>query len=137
MMADCHPMPIRLAMRQWNIICFSTANQTAITERGRWHAAIELIIYVKYPASSSYHLKILLFMKTSSPRTFTAVLILATARRCSFATEGTFSNSSVLLQFTSTLAKNTTRERCENGRSSLKWVVQVQPDLTQICHAHE
>ena len=35
-------MPIRLAMRQWKI-CFSTANQTAITEKGRGHAAIELI----------------------------------------------------------------------------------------------
>ena len=98
---------------------------------------IELIIDVKYPASSSYHLTRLVFMKTSSPRTFTAVLTLATARRCSFATGGTFSNSRALLQFTATLANNTTRERCENGRSSLKWVVQVQPDLTEICHAHE
>ena len=76
-------------------------------------------------------------MNTSSPRTFTAVLTLATARRCSFATGGTFSNSRALLQFTATLANNTTRERCEHGRSSLKWVVQVQPDLAEICHAHE
>ena len=134
MMADCHHMPIRLVMSQWNI-CFSTANHTAITGKGG--GMLQLNSYVKYHASSSYHLTRLVFMKTFSPCTFTAVLTRATAKRCSFATGGTFSNSRASLQFTATLANNTTRERCEKRRSSLKWVVQVQPDLTDICHAHE
>ncbi len=64
---------------------------------------LQLNSYVKYPASSSYHLTRLVFMKTSSPRTFNAFLILATTRRCSFATGGIFSNSRALLQFTATL----------------------------------
>ena len=98
---------------------------------------LQLNSYVKYPASSSYHLTRLVFMKTSLPRTFTAVLTLATARCCTFATGGTFSNSRASLQFTATLANNTTCEKYERRRSSLKWVVQVQPDLTEICHAHE
>ncbi len=94
-------MPIRLATWQWKI-CLSTANQTAITEKGRGHAA-NWTHNVKYPASSSYHLTRLVFMKTSSPRTFNAFLTLATTRRCSFATGGTFSNSRALLQSTATL----------------------------------
>ena len=32
---------------------------------------------------------------------------------------------------------NATHKRREKRRSSLKWVGQVQPDLTVICHAHE
>ena len=32
---------------------------------------------------------------------------------------------------------NDTHMRREKRRSPLKWVVQVQPDLTVICHAHE
>ena len=102
MMADCHHMPIRLAMWQWKI-GFSIANQTATTEKGQGHAANWTHNHVKYRASSSYHLTILVFMKTSSPRTFTAFLALATARRCSFATGGTFSNRRASVQFTATL----------------------------------
>ena len=45
----------------------------------------------------------IVFLKTSSPSTFTAFLTYATARRCSFATGGTFSNSRASLQFTATL----------------------------------
>ena len=66
-------------------------------------ACCQLNSYMKYPASSSYHLTRLVFMKTSSPRTFSAFLALATARRCSLATGGTFSNSRASLQFTATL----------------------------------
>ena len=66
-------------------------------------ACCQLNSYEKHPASSPYHLTRLVIMKTSSPRTFTAFLTLATARRSSFAIGGTFSNSRASLQFTATL----------------------------------
>ena len=37
-LTHCHHMPIRLAMWQWKIY-FSTAKQTAITDKGQGHAA--------------------------------------------------------------------------------------------------
>ena len=91
MMADCHHYansPSNVKME--NMFLYRKPNSNHRKGSG---ACCQLNSYVKYPASSAYHLTRLVFMKTSSPRTFTAFLTLATARRCSSATGGTFSNS--------------------------------------------
>ena len=99
--------------------------QTAIIETCRRHADNP---YVKSTASSSSLLTRLRLMQTSSPRAFNAFITLAMARRCSGAS---FFNRRALSQFTfhSYARYNTTRERSEKRRSSLKWVMQgqVQP----------
>ena len=143
MMTDCHHMPIRIAMWQWKI-CFSTANQTAITEKGRGHGAIELICEIPCKLVLPSHK--IVFMKTSSPRTFTAVLTLATARRCSFATGGTFSNSAASLSpqlrsLTTLLARDARRgDPHSNGlcRFSLIWQRYAMPtsDTTGCFQEH-
>ena len=98
---DCHHYansPSNVTMENMFLYCKPNSNH-----RKGSGACCQFNSYVKYPASSSYHLTRLVFMKTSSPHTFNAFLTLATARRRSFATGGTFSNSRALLQFTATL----------------------------------
>ena len=94
-------------------ICFSMP-QTKQQSPKRVGGMLQLNSYVKYPASSPYHLTRLIFMKTSSPRIFTAVLTLAASKRCSFATGRTFSNSrasfsSQLRSLTTLLARDARR----------------------------
>ena len=78
-----------------NIFIYHKANSNHRQGPG---ACCQLNSHVKYPASSSYHLTRLVLVKTSSPLTFTVFLTLATARRYSFATGGTFSISSSQLR---------------------------------------
>ena len=134
-MADCHHYansPSNVTVE--NMFLYRKPNRNHRKGSG---ACCQLNSYVKYPAGSSSHLTRLVFMKTSSPSTFTAFLTLATARRCSFATGGNLLQQQGIVAVHSYTDYNDTHKILEKRRSSLKWVVQVQPDLTVICHTHE
>ena len=81
---------------------------------------------VKYTANSSSLLTRLGLMQTSTSRTFTAFITLAMTIRCSCAS---FFNGRASSHFTVHYYAryNTTHERSEKRRSSLKCVMQVQP----------
>ena len=84
-----------------------------------------MYMHVKYTANSSSLLTRLGLVQASSSRTFTAVITLDMARRCSCAR---FFNGRAPSQFTvHSYARYTSHERSEKRRSSLKWVMQVYP----------
>ena len=93
---------------------------------------------MKYPASSSYHLTRLVFMKMSLyTQHFHSIPHTCTGKTLFFRYWRNLLQQQGIVTLQSYTHYNATHKRREKRRSSLKRVVQVQPDLTVICHAHD
>ena len=100
-------------------------------------ACCQLNSYMKYPASSSYHLTRLVLMKTSSPPHFHRLPRTCHGKSLFFRYRRNLLHQQGIVAVHSYAHYNATHMRREKRRSSFKWVVRVQPDLTVICHVHE
>ena len=129
---DDDRLPICLAMWQWKI-CFSSANQTAIIEKGWGHAAnwtnkkwCEISCKLVLPSHKiSIYEYVLIPHFQRLPHTSYGKTLFFRYWRNLLQQQG-------MVAVQSYAHYNTTQKRCEKMRSSLKCVVQVQHELTVI-----
>ena len=134
-MADCHHYvnsPSNVTME--NMFLYSKPNSNHRIGSG---ACCQLNSYVKYPASSSYHLTRLVFYEDVFTQHFHRLPHICNGKTLFFRYCRNLLQQQRIVAVHSYIHYNATHKRRDKRRSSLKWIVQVQPELTVICHAHE